>query len=109
MLCRWQGQVPSDPNAYVDVRCSGNIPGIPDDNDPGCAHLGATGIHGPYVFTRGIGDCPPFPGWIAVLEVGQSVSDNNISCVVGAGNLTACIDPVHNRGFVLQPSGSWVF
>jgi hypothetical protein len=109
VLCRWQGQYPSNPNAFVDVRCSGNIPGIPDDGSPGCAQLGSVGIHTPYVFTRGLGTCPPFPGWINVLDVGQSVSDNNVTCVVGAGSLTACIDDVHNRGFVLQPSGSWVF
>lgn len=27
----------------------------------------------------------------------------------GADRLTACIDPKLNRGFVLQPSGSWIF
>src|SRR6202034_4269275 len=53
VLCRWPGQDPTDPNAYVDVRCSGNIPGIPDDGGPGCAQLGATGIHGAYGFTKG--------------------------------------------------------
>lgn len=109
VACRWQGQYPSDPNAYVDVRCSGNIPGVPDDRGPGCAQLGSTGIHTPYVFTRGVGVCPPFPAWIRVLDVGQSISDNNVTCVVGADNLTACIDTIHNRGFVLQPAGSWVF
>lgn len=107
VLCRWQYS--TSPNSYVDIRCSGNIPGIPDDGGWGCAQLGATGIHGPYVFTRGIGDCPPHPGWIGVLDVGQSVSASNVTCVVGADRLTACIDSVRDRGFVLQPSGSWVF
>jgi hypothetical protein len=109
VVCRWPGQYPSDPNAYVDVRCSGNIPGIPDSGGPGCAQVGSIGIHTPYVFTRGLGTCPPFPDWIRVLDVGQSVSDNNVTCLVGTGNVTGCIDDTHNRGFVLQPSGSWVF
>jgi hypothetical protein len=107
VLCRWQYS--TSPSAYVDVRCSGNIPGIPDDSGPGCAQLGATGVHGAYVFTRGMGDCPPFADWLRLLDVGQSVTAGNVTCVVGTGNLTACVDRVHNRGFVLQPSGSWVF
>jgi hypothetical protein len=31
----------------------------------------------------------------------------NVTCVVGADGLTACIDGDH--GVVLQPSGSWTF
>lgn len=59
VLCRWQGQYPSDPNAFVDVRCSGNIPGIPDDGGPGCAQLSSIGLHTPYVFHQGRRGLPP--------------------------------------------------
>jgi hypothetical protein len=112
VLCRWQYDPSPSPNTHVVIRCSGNIAGIPSDDGPGCAQLGANGIFGnvgPYSFSRGVGDCPPFAAWLHLLDVGQKVTATNITCAVGAGNLTACIDETNNRGFVLQPSGSWVF
>ncbi|HME17816.1 MAG TPA: hypothetical protein VKG83_20625 [Mycobacterium sp.] len=111
--CSWG--VPGGPDSHTDVRCSGNIPGIPvsvpDDGRAGCATLGKSGgsMGATYLYVfdrRGGSTCPPFP---ATLTVGQKISATNITCVVAAGNVTACIDPIVNHGFVLQPSGSWVF
>jgi hypothetical protein len=110
--CSWG--VAGGPDPHTDVHCSGHIPGIPasvpDDGRTGCARLGksggAVGATYLYVFDRHAGSCPPFP---VTLTVGQKISATNITCVVAAGNVTACIDPIVNHGFVLRPSGSWVF
>jgi hypothetical protein len=59
-----------------------------------------------YKFLRGGGGTP---GMWKTVEVGQQISSSNITCVVGADRLTACINRVDNHGFVLQPSGSWTF
>jgi hypothetical protein len=61
---------------------------------------------GPYSFQKGTG-CPVVTS--PLLNVGQKITKADITCVVGADRLTACIDPILNRGFVLQPSGSWTF
>lgn len=104
------------PGIHAEVSCEGDIPGIPDsvpeDNGPGCAKLWNTGLvtPGSYVFGRHWGACPPFPfGGLHPLNVGQKISASNVTCVVGANSVTACIDDNGNPGFVLQPSGSQVF
>jgi hypothetical protein len=111
--CQWG--ILADPNAHTDIRCSGDIPGIPasvpDKGGAGCAQVaqsgGLVGSTYLYVFDRHGGyTCPPFP---ASLQVGEKITLSNITCVVAPGNVTACVDPVVNHGFVLQPSGSWVF
>lgn len=102
-----------NPNAYAGIRCMGDIPGIPDsvpDNGGlGCARVVSAPFSHELVFDRHWGDCPPFPPGVPSLNAGQKIETGNATCVVGGGNLTACIDPVHDSGFVLQPSGSWVF
>lgn len=60
---------------------------------------------GPYVFQKD--GCPVILS--KLLDVGQKVTTANTTCLVGANRLTACIDPILNRGLVLQPSGSWTF
>ncbi len=111
--CQWG--VLADPDAHTDIRCSGDIPGIPaavpDKGGSGCALLaksgGLVGSTYIYVFARHGGyTCPPFP---ASLNAGEKITYSNITCAVAPGNVTACVDPIVNHGFVLQPSGSWVF
>jgi hypothetical protein len=111
--CSWAAL--QDPNAHTDVRCFGHIPGIPafvpDNGGSGCATVAQSGGLADstmlYVFTRGGGyACPAVP---TSLRVGEKISSSNITCVVAAGNVTACVDQMINHGFVLRPSGSWVF
>jgi hypothetical protein len=59
----------------------------------------------PYGFFDGT--CPAITS--PMLNVGQKITAANTTCLVGADRLTACIDPILNRGFVLQSSGSWTF
>lgn len=61
---------------------------------------------GPYSFQEGTG-CQILT--TPLLNVGQKITTAGITCAVGGDRLTACIDPLLNRGFVLQPSGSWTF
>lgn len=96
---------PDDPTIHTYAWCIGPIPGMPDD---------APVVHGPTDkvmsngagFVRGGGGTP---GPQKVIEVGRKISSANITCVIGADRLTACINRVDNHGFVLQPSGSWTF
>ncbi|MEZ0365271.1 hypothetical protein ACAG26_16445 [Mycobacterium sp. pUA109] len=114
VLCRWVYVPPGiqNPIAYPATVCSGDIPGIPDsvpdDGGPGCAQVGqAAPFSAEYAFNRHWGACPPFNA--VALDPGQKIATGSATCVAGAGSLIACIDPVHDHGFVLQPSGSWVF
>jgi hypothetical protein len=106
--CSWRYS--TDPSDHAAVLCEGNIPGIPasapDNGSTGCAQAKAAG--GAYVINSHGGACPPFNGF-PPLNVGQSLSATNITCVVGANDLTACIDSSDDHGFVLQPSGSSAF
>ncbi|HEX7824084.1 MAG TPA: hypothetical protein VF477_04195 [Mycobacterium sp.] len=40
---------------------------------------------------------------------GKKLVAKNGTCAVGKDGLVACIDADNKHGFVLQPSGSWVF
>jgi hypothetical protein len=111
VACLWS--YATSETVYSNMECIGNIPGIPDsvpDNGGlGCARVGQlNGWSNEIAFDRHWGSCPPFPP-IASLDVGQKIDAGNTTCVVGDNSLIACIDPAHDRGFVLQPSGSWVF
>ena len=93
------------------VRCSGPLPGMPAAEFGNCAdvlqtHEGA--INGePFVFAKA-STCRLGPD--ELLDVGQKLTltaNDTTTCVVGPDRLTACIRADH--GFVLRPSGSWVF
>jgi hypothetical protein len=102
--CTWGYS--SDPNAHGPVECSGNILGIPDSApDGGNSGCAAASSNAP--ITRRGGACAPFSSSLATLNGGQKLTAVNVTCVVGADGLTACIDGDH--GLVLQPSGSWTF
>lgn len=116
VVCTWGFS--TDPNAHDAVECGGTVPGIPDSapdgGSTGCAQVKVDGYpaqrSGPYVIYRHGGPCPSsFSSLILPLNVGQKLTATNITCVVGAGDLTACIDSGDDHGFVLQPSGSWAF
>jgi hypothetical protein len=111
VACLWS--YATSETVYSNMECIGNIPGIPDsvpDNGGlGCARAGQlSGWSNEIALDRHWGSCPPFLP-IASLDVGQKIETGNTTCVVGDDSLIACIDPAHDRGFVLQPSGSWVF
>jgi hypothetical protein len=94
------------------TRCTGPLPGLPPEEYGACSI-----VHGPYqqatrsipfIFETASEDCGPSTD--DPLGVGQKLTftaNYTTTCVVGEGRLTACIQNDH--GFVLQPSGSWVF
>jgi hypothetical protein len=112
--CSWGFS--TEPNDREAVLCEGNIPGIPasapDDGNSGCGQVHVVGYPnsrtGPYVISRHGGSCGPFSGF-PPLGVGQKLSATNITCVVGANDLTACIDSSDGHGFLFEPSGSSAF
>jgi hypothetical protein len=93
--------------------CGGNLPGIPAATGAGCPSVTQTNEMAsrsePFKFTTSERPCaaPSDP----VLSPGQKLTFEayGTTCVVGDGNLTACIDTWHDHGFVLAPSGSWTF
>jgi len=105
----------------LTASCVGNIVGIPNaapefarDNDTfagndsgSCAGVLLDNADS-YSFRRNGGGCPPFAD-TKTLQAGQKLVKYQITCAVGDGNLTACINTATNHGFVLRPSGSWTF
>ena len=87
--------------------CSGELPGLPDQ--PGCPAVTQADINAPYRFVWMPGPCIA-PGY-DVLNPGEQVTNSpvNVTCIAEANRLLGCIDTVHFHGFVLQPSGSFVF
>jgi hypothetical protein len=88
--------------------CTGDFAGRPD-NPGACDSVQRDGDAAAQPFAFGSNDGPCVPTADAVLSAGQKVTNTafGTTCVVGEGLLTACIQNDH--GFVLQPSGSWVF
>jgi len=88
--------------------CTGEFPGRPAGRG-GCDSVRHDGGGSPQPFAFASNDTACVPTTDAVLGVGQKLTNVvfGITCVVGEGRLTACIQNDH--GFVLQPSGSWVF
>jgi hypothetical protein len=112
LQCGW-ASLANGPQDHVSSGCNGPIPGLDAASvgSDGCSGVGTStpsGLAsdlGPYVFSKG--GCPVIS--TPVLKVGKKFTAANTTCLVGADRLTACIDPILNRGFVLQPSGSSVF
>ncbi len=112
LQCGW-ASLANGPDDHVSPGCTGPLPGVPgsDSRAEGgeCMGVGAPTSEpsdlGPYGFKQET--CPTITS--AVLHVGQKITAANTTCLVGADRLTACIDPILNRGFVLEPSGSWTF
>lgn len=111
--CALPNPYPWKPGEHLSAGCSGPLPGLPAGapaSPDGCTEISTpTGMPtdlGPYSFQKG-GSCPILTS--QSLVPGQKITAGAITCAVGANRLTACIDPALNRGFVLQPSGSWTF
>lgn len=91
--------------------CNGSIPGVPS-SAPGS---GCVLVHkadpatsnAPYVFQRSGAECASSRR--PHIAVGRKLTTKNSTCAIGDGGLVACIDADNKHGFVLQPSGSWVF
>lgn len=94
-------------------QCHGPLPGTPAGDYGTCPMVIQTYEEAsrsePFRFDKSDGPClPPSDN---LLDVGQKLTfaAYGTTCVVGENRLTACIDSMHNHGFLLQPSGSWTF
>ncbi len=103
MTCTWDYL--QDRNAHVVAGCRGTIVGIPADARQSEAGSSCDGVGS--TFIRGSGHCPS-PEDYPRLRPGHKLTAVNTTCAVTDDGV-ACIDPVVNHGFVVQPSGSWVF
>lgn len=102
LTCTWDYR--PDHNDHVAVGCQGTIVGMPAD----ARHSEISSCDGvSSTFARGRGSCPP-PGEYPRLAPGHKLTAVNTTCAVTDDGV-ACIDPIVNHGFVVQPSGSWVF
>ncbi|MGV0779255.1 hypothetical protein [Mycolicibacterium sp. XJ775] len=90
--------------------CTGNMPGLPADLNGACSSVHGERTGDPmFAFSAADGACEPTRD--KTLNPGEKLIDSltGTTCVVDKGNLTACIIPNTNHGFVLQTSGSWTF
>ena len=102
-----------DPDGDQHLSCTGKFPARPSPAPPQngqCALELINDAHGLiYHFSSSYlwAPCDAGPS-VRPLGVGQKISSGNITCAVGAGDLTACLDTRagQRHGFVLQPSGS---
>jgi hypothetical protein len=90
--------------------CTGAIPGMAAADQSPCASV-RQGTDGSAPYTLAPSDQPCAATTDRVLNPGQKLANDTygITCAVGDGNLTACLDTRTNHGFVLRPSGSWTF
>jgi hypothetical protein len=123
LVCNFYGGPAPAPPPSQDIKCNGDMPGMDDVPFPGGGHprpgdcvMGAVNFKGPgYELSRmSYGGCDgnpvALPSTGKLLGVGQKLSYLNVTCVVGADNLVACLDTTSgDHGFVLQRSGSWAF
>jgi hypothetical protein len=92
------------------IVCSGNLRGLPESvTGTGCPAVrkAADSTDTPYTFERSGPEC--VSDRAMPLAAGKKFVGKNGTCAVGDGGLVACIDADNKHGFVLQPSGSWVF
>jgi len=105
-------------SAGTTVRCYGPVPGTaglavtadPTAKTP--CDFGMAQLHGANegTISRYRGDCPTDMAGAPLLAPAQKVSLASTTCGVAPGSVTACIDSTDGgHGFVLQPTGSWVF
>jgi hypothetical protein len=107
----------NDPNIDQGLSCTGNLqPGstLPKDHNWCMAGRVATEQSGLiyHLKSAAVGiQCGDSGQGRRLLEVGSKISLGNITCAVGAGDLTACLDTRvgQRHGFVVQPAGSTAF
>lgn len=103
---------PKNPNGdNQEISCWGPLPGLQDvpvhGGDSGPCDFGTVNQRG-IAHTKGA--CKDASPGRKILNPGQKVSYGNVTCAAGDDGLIACIERVSpERGFVLQPSGSFVF
>jgi hypothetical protein len=96
-----------DHGTEKSIVCSGDIEGLPASvTGSGCPAVRKAG-DAPYAFERSATEC--VSDRAMPLAAGRKFVAKNGTCAVGDGGLVACIDADKKHGFVLQPSGSWVF
>jgi hypothetical protein len=89
------------------IVCSGNLEGLPDSvTGSGCPAVRKAN-DASYAFERSGPEC--VSDRAMPLAAGRKFVGKNGTCAVGDGGLVACIDSDNKHGFVLKPSGSWVF
>ncbi|MDO3069572.1 hypothetical protein [Mycobacteroides abscessus] len=95
------------------IQCWGPLPGLQDiaAEGSGPCDTGTVNQFGAkYAIGHVKGACKDNRPTSKVLSPGQKVSYGNVTCGVGDGGSVACIERVNpERGFVLQPSGSFAF
>lgn len=100
-----------DRGAHESVICQG-FPGVPNSvTGTGCPTVRKADESGgdvPYAITRSGSGCVTARS-VRPMNAGRKLVGKNATCVVGKDQLVACIDADNRHGFVLQPSGSWVF
>jgi hypothetical protein len=99
-----------DRGAQKSIVCSGNLRGLPDSvPGTGCPAVrkASDSTDTPYAFERSGPEC--VSSRAMPLGAGRKFVGKNGTCAVGDGGLVACIDADNKHGFVLDPSGSWVF
>jgi hypothetical protein len=120
--CMFRASEVITPSSRQRLSCDGPIPGMPAGTPSAATVPGLGGLvpgigcpmgtaaqkgDGPFELSKGTWSCSTKPD-APELGVGQKLTYGNVTCVVGAGNLTACQvtkdDQTH--GFVLQPLGS---
>lgn len=100
-----------DRGTHQSVICLG-FPGVPDSvAGTGCSMVRKADDSGgdvPYAITRTDSGCVTARS-VKPMNAGRKLVGKNATCVVGKDELVACIDADNRHGFVLRPSGSWVF
>jgi hypothetical protein len=96
---------------HESVICHG-FPGVSDSvAGTGCPTVRKADESGgdvPYAITRSNSGCVTARS-VKPMNAGRKLVGKNATCVVGKDQLVACIDADNRHGFVLQPTGSWVF
>lgn len=90
--------------------CTGDFPGRA--HRPGsCDNVQNDGGDATRPFVFGTNDAVCTSSTDPILEPGQKVTNTvfGITCLAGSDKLSACLDTRNQHGFVLEPSGSWVF
>jgi hypothetical protein len=91
--------------------CEGQIPGVAS-GPPSCAQgkVGDAGAAGFRFESEPSGCTIGSFNHGTLLNVGQKVSYQNVTCAVGGGGLVACLDTsLGQHGFVVKPSGNAAF
>lgn len=90
--------------------CVGALPGLTARQQSACSsvHQGESPTE-PFAYGQSDQACVPTDDPILTPGHKLTIDAYEITCAVGTGSTTACINTATNHGFVLRPSGSWTF